>query len=356
MAFDIVSPKEAQEQGRAPRVVIEMKPRSAGPRWWLRIVTLFLFIGVAVFGFLTVKAGTTFSVVSERVTSFLGVEPSRLPLSDPREKDRIDFLLLGLRGEGDPHGGLLTDTMMVVSIHTTRDEVALISLPRDTYLTIPIVQQRAKINEAFAIGEQQQPQGGGLFLAKLAAQEVLGINIDYVAAVDFTAFKEAIDLLGGIEVDVAKPLRETQQWGGIDFSVPAGRQHMDGDTALFYVRSRFTTSDFDRARRQQEVVLAVRNKALSLGFLGNPAKIAGIFDILGRHVRTDVATEDIPQLYTIASQVGGAAPRQLVIDTGSGLLRSTTLNGSYVLLPADGTFETIRERARNIFGVSPASE
>jgi len=259
MAFDIVSPKEAQEQGRAPRVVIEMKPRSAGPRWWLRIVTLFLFIGVAVFGFLTVKAGTTFSVVSERVTSFLGVEPSRLPLSDPREKDRIDFLLLGLRGEGDPHGGLLTDTMMVVSIHTTRDEVALISLPRDTYLTIPIVQQRAKINEAFAIGEQQQPQGGGLFLAKLAAQEVLGINIDYVAAVDFTAFKEAIDLLGGIEVDVAKPLRETQQWGGIDFSVPAGRQHMDGDTALFYVRSRFTTSDFDRARRQQEVVLAVRS-------------------------------------------------------------------------------------------------
>ncbi|MBI4134120.1 MAG: LCP family protein, partial [Candidatus Terrybacteria bacterium] len=163
MAFDIVSPKEAQEQGRSPRVVIEMKPRSAGPRWWLRIATLFFFIGIAVFGFLTVKAGTTFSVVSERVTSFLGVEPSRLPLSDPREKDRIDFLLLGLRGEGDPHGGLLTDTMMVVSIHTARDEVALISLPRDTYLTIPIVQQRAKINEAFAIGEQQLPQGGGLF-------------------------------------------------------------------------------------------------------------------------------------------------------------------------------------------------
>ena len=173
---------------------------------------------------------------------------------------------------------------------------------------------------------------------------------------DFAAFEDTIDLLGGIDVDVAKSLRETQQWGGLDFYVPAGRQHMDGETALYYVRARFTTSDFDRARRQQEVILAVRDKALSLNFLGNPTKIVGMLDILGRHVRTDINGDDLRSLIGDVRKVTNKEPKQLVLDTTE-LLYSTSVNGSYVLLPKGNTFETIRARARNIFeAVAPMEQ
>lgn len=344
MAFDITPP--LQTEHHPPHVEIELRPKR---RFWPRVLgwfSLFLILGL---GFLVVKAGTTFNIVSERVSSFLGIDAQNLPTSNPRERNRTDVLLLGFRGEGDPHGGLLTDTLMVVSLETEKQEAALISIPRDLYVTLPIVNQKTKINEAYAIGEEKQRGGGGLVLSKLAVQDVLGINIDYVVAVDFRAFQDTIDLLDGVEVNVAKPLHETQQWGGIDFYVPAGRQHMDGEKALFYVRSRFTTSDFDRSRRQQEVLLAVGEKALSLGFLGNPAKVADLLDILGRHVRTDMTAGDLPNLFSLVRSIVSKTPRQLVLDTNGFLRSAVASNGAYILLPAHGSFDVIRERAQNIF-------
>jgi LCP family protein required for cell wall assembly len=314
----------------------------------VKVLLLFVFSAGLTFGALAIKAGTTFNVVSAELKEFLGIEVSRLPQGNPREEDRVDILLLGLRGENDPHGGLLTDTMMIVSIETDKNEIALISIPRDTYVEIPVVEQHAKINSAYALGEEAQESGGGLVLAKLAVQEVLGINIDHVIAVDFAAFEDTIDLLGGIDVDVARPLRETQQWGGLDFYVPAGRQHMDGETALYYVRARFTTSDFDRARRQQEVIVAMRDKALTLNFLGNPAKIVGMLDILGRHVRTDINGDDLRNLIGDVRSVMDKEPKRLVLDTTE-LLYSTSVGGAYVLLPQGNSFEPVRARARNIF-------
>jgi len=358
---DIVttSPQSQEPQlNREARVEIQPSQASSKRRmpFAAKVLLLFVLSAGLTFGALAIKAGTTFNVVSAELKEFLGIEVNRLPQGNPREADRADILLLGLRGENDPHGGLLTDTMMVISIETKREEVALISVPRDTYVEIPVVEQRAKINAAYAMGEEAQESGGGLVLAKLAVQEVLGINIDHVIAVDFAAFEDTIDLLGGIDVDVAKSLRETQQWGGLDFYVPAGRQHMDGETALYYVRARFTTSDFDRARRQQEVILAVRDKALSLNFLGNPTKIVGMLDILGRHVRTDINGDDLRSLIGDVRKVTNKEPKQLVLDTTE-LLYSTSVNGSYVLLPKGNTFETIRARARNIFeAVAPMEQ
>lgn len=319
-----------------------------GRRFILRAALLFLVSVGITLGVLTVKAGATFSIVSTELKEFLGIETTRLPIGNPREEDRVDILLLGLRGEGDPNGGLLTDTMMVLSIETKKEEVALISVPRDTYVKVPVVQQFTKINAAYAFGEEIEGPGGGLVLAKLAVQEVLGINIDHVIAVDFAAFEDTIDLMNGITVNVARPLRETQQWGGLDFYVPAGKQFMDGETALYYVRSRFTTSDFDRARRQQEVVVAVRDQALTLGFLANPAKISGLLDILGRHVRTDISAEDFRSLWLEVRPLVDNEPRRLILDTTE-LLYATSIDGAYVLLPEGGSFDMIQARARNIF-------
>lgn len=342
MSFDIRPPEE-----HGPEVIIQTRPRK---RVWFRILAFLLIVLLLGAGFLLVKAGTTFSVVSERVTSFLGFKASSLPLSNPREQNRIDILLLGFRGEGDPHGGLLTDTQMVISIDTKRNELALISIPRDTYLKLPLVNQHTKINEAFSIGESKQKNGGGLFLSKVAVQDVLGVNIDYAVAIDFRAFKDTIDVLGGVDVRVAQPLRETKQWGGIDFSVPAGMQHMDGDTALLYARSRFSSSDFDRSRRQQELIVAVRDKALSLGFLANPTKVADLLDVLGRHIRTDIEARDVPEIFALFGKIANKEPRRLVLDTRSGLLRSSTAsNGAYILTPSEGSFAYIHELAQNIF-------
>lgn len=358
MGFDIQPPKKERKRVPAqPRKGhwrdeeededIREKPRKR--RVGFRVFLFFLALGAFVLGAVALRAGMTFSAVSEHVSTFLGVEPSRLPLSNPREANRLDVLILGLRGENDPHGGLLTDTIMLASVDTEKQEAALISIPRDIYLEIPIIDEKAKINEAFVLGEEAEPNGGGLFLAKRAVERITGVNIDYAVAVDFQAFEEAVDLLGGIDVHVAKPLHEPTQWGGINFYVPAGVQHMDGQRALYYVRSRYSTSDFDRARRQQEVMLAMRDKAISLGFLGNPSKVISLLDVFGRHVRMDVPFDKIPELFAVARKIGGADPSRLVLDTGSGLLVSSRAEGSYVLQPAGGTFTTIHEKVQNIF-------
>ena len=349
----VATPTEDQQAEPSPRGRTEQPDQKSkrghfGRRLVLRAILLFLVSAGITLGFLAAKAGTTFSIVSTELREFLGIETSRLPIGDPREQDRVDILLLGLRGEGDPNGGLLTDTMMVISVETEKEEVALISVPRDTYVEVPVVDQHTKINAAYALGEQVEGRGGGLVLSRLAVQEVLGINIDHVIAVDFQAFQDVIDLMDGITVNVARPLRETQQWGGLDFYVPAGSQEMDGETALYYVRARFSTSDFDRARRQQEVVLAVRDKALSLGFLSNPAKISGMLDILGRHVRTDISADDFRSLWSEVRPIAGNEPKRLVLDTTE-LLYASNINGAYVLLPTGDSFDTIQARARNIF-------
>ncbi len=296
------------------------------------------------------KASSTFSIVSQQITSFLGISAAKFPVADPAERNRLDILILGIRGDGDPHGGRLTDTIILASINTKTYETALISIPRDTYLKFPIVNISAKINEAYEVGEQKQRNGGGIALAKLAVSEVTGINIDYAVVIDFTAFKETVDLMGGIDVHVTKPFSENLQWGGMSFSFEPGIHHMDGDTALLYARSRFSTSDFDRARRQQEIILAIREKAGSMGLLSNPQKAFKLLDILGRNVKTDLTVSEITKLFSVIQKIEDSKPALKVLDTSGGLLMSTyTSEGAYILLPTKGDFSDIHNFARNIF-------
>ena len=319
-------------------------------KFWLKFLGLLFLLLLVGGGFMALKVGNTFWVISERIASFLGTRTQDFPQADPAEQNRIDILVLGLRGEGEEHGGSLTDTLLLVSIKTDEKKVALISIPRDTYLKLPVVNRKTKINEAFELGERAEPGGGGLFLAKRAVQEIVGVNIDYVVSVDFRAFQEIVDqVLSGIDVEVAKPFRENLQWGGIDFYVPQGIVHMDGNTALYYVRSRFTTSDFDRARRQQEVLLAMRKKASALGLAAHPEKVISILTTLGRHIRADANANDILKLVTLGREYASIAPERLVIDTSTGLLASASIDGAYVLLPTTGSFIPIHDRVRNIF-------
>lgn len=343
----------------------ELQPGRAVPRPRLRRVVLCaaFFFFLAALGIVW-KVGATFSVISQNKKPALSRSEAGLPLADPREHDRLDVLLLGIRGEGDPHGGLLTDTIVLLSFKLDTKQIAMISVPRDTYLKIPIVDKEAKINEAYELGNAIDPDGGGLALAKIAVEQILGVNIDYAATVNFRAFEELVDILDGITVQAAKPLHENLQWGGIDFFVPAGSQRMDGETALYYVRSRFTTSDFDRARRQQEVLLGIRDKMLELGFVTNPKKMLAVLDTLGRNIRTDFDFSDFSEVVEIAQGLRDAPVRRLVLDAAeSNLLAAASFNGAYVLVPKTGNFSEIKNRARNIFTessqnstLSPSSE
>lgn len=274
-------------------------------------------------------------------------DPYKVPAHDP---DRLNVLLLGIRGVDDPYGGTLTDTIMIASYRYSTKKMALISIPRDLYLTIPFQNVRAKINYAYALGRRLGSERDALELARHTVQYVSGLNIDYVARADFTAFEQAIDALGGVKITLEKAFEENLQWQGSGgFKLPAGTQVLDGQTALYFVRSRYSTSDFDRARRQQQVIIALKDRAFDLNVVTNPAKIFDLLSIAGDHVRTDMPTEKMKQLLPLAQGADFGSIKTLVFDNrAGGRLYSTLINKQYVLLPKVGTFVDLRSDAQSI--------
>lgn len=326
----------------------------------LVIFAIFFLIGM----FMLYKISNTINKVSAEENSFFHNILSLIPKStsiinkiipskeiNPFEEDQINFLILGIRGADDPNGGLLTDTIMVASIERSTNRLALISIPRDIYTDIPGVAKKYKINDAYAIGERSDQDNGGLELAKETVEQISGLDIHFTMSVNFEAFQELINTLGGITVYVPRDFRETAQWEGQEFFMPKGYQTMDGETALLYVRARYSTSDFDRARRQQDVLLAIKNKALNLGILANPLKLNKILDIVGDNVRMDLNISELNQSIGLITNIQTDNIIRKVFDTTeAGLLTEThTEEGMYILLPAGNSFEKIHEMCRNIF-------
>lgn len=306
---------------------------------------------IFVFAFLAtllviLRAGKIFSVIKSPDFSGKNIN-EELKLFD--EPGRVNIAVFGIRGKDDPNGGLLTDTIMVLSYKEEGSKMAVISIPRDIYIEdYPGRENGEKINAAYAFGEEKE-SGYGIEYAKNIVAKVLGLKIHYGIVVTFKAFEDLINALGGIDVLVEKPLRENLQWGDIDFFVPAGRRHMDGETALYYARSRFTTNDFDRGKRQQEIIMALREKSLRIGILANPFKINEFFSIVEKNVKTDMEFMEIINFLSFISRL----PSQNIIhkvisDQDGDLLYSAKKGDAYILLPKGGNFEKIMEMAKNI--------
>lgn len=341
----------------------------------LKLITL----GLAIFalaailssGYMLYKANSAFDRITGRENSVLESVIRMLPFGNNffqilpvegenssimeklrnNELERLNILLLGIRGVNDPNGGLLTDTIMVASIKPKTGEVALISIPRDLYMDMPYSDHKNKINEAYVLGMKKEGWRGGLKYSKKAVSDVTGLDIHYAASVDFEAFREIIDTLGGVTITLDKPFSEKNQFEEGVIELPAGRQIIDGKTALLFVRARFSTSDFDRAKRQQQVLIAVKEKALNLGVLSNPFKIISILNSIGNHIRTNAELWEIQELAVLAGKIEASNIKRLVFDTSQeGLLyASRDPNGSYILLPEGGNFDKIREACRNVF-------
>ncbi|MBI2984868.1 MAG: LCP family protein [Candidatus Kerfeldbacteria bacterium] len=284
------------------------------------------------------------------------VASSDQQLQGERE-DRINILLLGIGGPGH-EGPYLTDTMMVASIKPSTKQVALLSIPRDLVVNIPGYDYR-KINNVLAIGRERHYPGGGDALAVKVVSSTLDLPIQYYARIDFRGFEEIIDRLGGIKVDVARAFTDreypTTNFGYQAIRFNAGSQTMNGDAALKYARSRHGNngegSDFARAARQQKILLATRDKALSLGTIINPKKVADILGSLGAHHQTNLEVWEMIRLAKLVGDVNQDTVITKVLDNSpTGLLTAAVGQaGAYILVPKDDGLGDIRFLAHQIF-------
>lgn len=210
------------------------------------------------------------------------------------------FLVVGIGGAGHD-GGNLTDSIQVINIADKPDHATLVSIPRDLYINMSNLGlgNSAKINELYARSLKLHNGDKELALGDLSKKitEITGQKIDHVALIDFSWFIQFIDLIGGIEIDVPKSIVDMSypdnNYGYQVFRINAGKQVLDGKTALKYVRSRHSTSDFDRSIRQQLVLQAIRDKVFSIDTLTSPSKIQDLYDSLKEHVWTDLDVSDL---------------------------------------------------------------
>lgn len=267
--------------------------------------------------------------------------PDEQALHDP--PDRINLLLLGTRGANDPRGGLLTDTILIVSIDQSHQRLALVSVPRDLYVTLSLTNRQHKINAAYAIG--QTHTGSGLEFAMDTLARTTGIRIHHGVRVDMLAFERLVDMLGGIEVDVQQDFVGTTSERLV---VRRGRVRMDGPTALAYVTSRKSSSDFDRSRRQREVVRALRTKAAQLR---DPLSLLELLDMLGSHVRTTMSPQEIRAFVSLAQNLDYSTIIERGFDSSaSGALTSTrNEQGEYILVPRSGDLTEFQRVFRDVF-------
>ncbi|HSH31690.1 MAG TPA: LCP family protein [Candidatus Saccharimonadales bacterium] len=279
----------------------------------------------------------------------LSANPFGLGKLKGESEGRVNILLLGV---GDPgHAGQnLADTNMVVSVNTRDKQVALVSIPRDLRVRIPGY-GTGKINQAHA--------QGGTALAQEVTEAVLGIPIHYYARANFSGLREAVDAVGGVSIEVEESLFDPEypcdnnQYRSCGFRLSKGQQQMDGATALKYVRCRKGNcgDDFGRALRQQQVLQAVRRKALSLGTLLNPVRLNELSGALGDNITTDLSVNNILRLAKNFKDTNPADTINVVLSTApNGFLISSSTSD---LVPAAGNFSDIQNFVRRIFEVGP---
>ena len=276
-----------------------------------------------------------------------------------QQGDRINILLLGIGGSGHD-GPYLSDTNIILSIKPSANEVAMVSVPRDLAVKINGHGIR-KINNANTFGEAEQADGGGEYARKVF-EETFSASIPYYARVDFTAFKELIDAMGGITIDIKRSFVDTAYPGPDNsfqtVSFEAGTQQLNGDRALIFVRSRHGSngegSDFARAKRQQLMLSAFKKKLLSAGTYLNPITLQKIMASLSQHIITNMDFGQTMYLVGLAKEINGDNIKTLVLDDSpNGFLKAiSSIDGAYLLGPKTGNYSEINSAINNIFAAT----
>ncbi len=225
----------------------------------------------------------------------------------------FNVLVLGTDQRPDERGGDpgRTDSIMLVSVGQPGG-MAVISIPRDLWVPIPGAGE-GRINTAYRTGELNR-RGSGVALAERAVSEALGIHVDRSVLVDMTSVREIVDQLGGIDIDNPTLLVDdsypTDNYGTKRIEIPAGRQHLDGELALAYARTRHQDSDFGRMARQQQVLGAILGKLLSPAGL---PRLPAVIRVLEQSTQTDLRAFDAALFAPVALHGTGGQVRRLVI-------------------------------------------
>jgi LCP family protein required for cell wall assembly len=321
---------------------------------WIAILAVFLILGglgsIAVFGAVRdfvrdlpldlpsqpdVPAGTPGAADPIVVPEWDGVE-------------RVNILLLGIDEREVEAGPWRTDTMILLTIDPATKSAGMLSIPRDLWVPIYGYDIEGKINTAHFIGDARDYPGGGPALAMATAQYNLGIPVHNYIRLNFSAFERLIDLIGGVEICVDQPIDDPQYpdsgFGYEPLHIDAGCQVMDGRLALKYARTRHTEfGDFDRARRQQRVILAVRDKVARADMLPSLVAQAGpLLETLGDSVKTDFEPDQLIRLASLASKIELDKIQSLVIEP------SMTLSYMAPTDPPQAVLIPIREEIREL--------
>jgi len=279
---------------------------------------------------------------------------------------RINILILGIdkRQANNAVTSVLTDTLLVASIGVNEKNVTLISLPRDLWVESQLG-IKGKINSVYNQYNQKTGKILGPEGTKDVVEEVLDIPIHYNLTINFEVFKKIIDTLGGIEVDIDNSFTDTEypiegkenapmneRYETLTFN--KGKVKMDGERALKYVRSRHGQgeegTDFARSKRQQKVILAIKDKMMQASTLIDLPKLKELFSIYEKDVETNITNEDLTKFYSLYKIINFSNFKRIVLDDRSdaesgGILYSpedtTAYGGAYVLIPRSGDFSQI---------------
>lgn len=330
----------------------ETTPLKPKKRWYKRWGGWVIIVVLLVAGYSAYNFGLAYRLIvvdngDEWVDTVLNSKGHKDDDTNPLPKDnpdRLDILILGMRGESDSvNGGLLTDSIEVLSLDQKTKKASIISIPRD--LWVDLLGIEGKINETYAVG---YAHNAGIALVSQLISRITGVHIDKTVVFNFEAFQDIVESLGGIDIYLDKQFKESTQWG-YEFSLPAGGNHLNGEQALYYVRSRYSSNDFDRARRQQQVIVAIEKKAVSIGLLANPLKVNDLFSSVKNNIRTDFQIWDINNLLSVASVFSTpSAIKHYVISTENLLNDAKTPSGVYILVPKTGNYDTIKDLFKNI--------
>ncbi len=346
-----------RRQPQYARPITQIKPRRSKK---LRIFLWSLFVLVlGVVGWIGTTGIIAFNNISAKndsdAPSFFkfgnDFDPNALNEGDTR----VNVLLIG----ADNAAGL-TDSIQIVSIDPINSTMAMLSVPRDLYVTNPDG-KKSKINEVYNRAVEacvkkdskcDRASAGGSGL-KTVLRDILGIPIHYFARVDFEGFKDVVDSIGGVTIYVPTALSDpgypcdNNPANPCGYTQAAGTFKMNGSQALKYARCRNGNcgSDFGRSQRQQQVIEAIRQKALTLGVLGNPKKVTDLISALGNHFKTDLKLDEVLKVFELVQKIDQSKTVTAGLDNSAeGPLESTN-NGSYILVPkaGDNDWSEVRE-------------
>lgn len=280
-------------------------------------------------------------------------------LPDWGGKDRITVLLLGVDERAQETGPWRTDTIMLLTIDPVTLQAGALSIPRDLWVPIP-GHRDGRINTAHFLGDLNDYEGGGPALAVDTVEYNLGVPIDYYVRVNFQAFVTLVDQVGGIDIYVEETINDPTypdyHYGYDPLYIEAGWHHFDGEMALKYARTRHTSNDFARARRQQQVLLAILDRVTSHELLPELARNApSLYKTLQDSVSTDLALDQMLALGNMAIEVDRDTIHFAVLDQTC-TQPYVTPEGAQVLIPLRDRMREVRDYVFQSEPVTAASE